>query len=89
MPPITYITAADVAAMTGYTVATVRAKFADGSLPAYRLHSGHWRAIESEICAVMQGRPVTSRGDGVDIRTAMRTALRRSAARVIRRAPPP
>lgn len=87
--PITYITAADVAAMTGYTVATVRAKFADGSLPAYRLHSGHWRAIESEIRAVMQGRPVTSRGEGADITAAVRAALRRSAARVVRRAPPP
>jgi len=81
----TYITAARVAQITGYTVDTVRAKFADGSLPAHRLGgTGHWRAVESEIRAAVEGKPI-HKANGVDIRAALRSSMDKAAVRVVRR----
>jgi excisionase family DNA binding protein len=82
-----YLTANQVAEITGYSVDTVRAKFADGSLPAHRLGRGHWRATEAEIRDAMQGR-VTQRGQGApgfDFAACMREGIDRAAVRVARR----
>lgn len=83
-----YLTAEEVAVLTGYSVATVRAKFADGSLPGYRLGRGPWRAVEGEIRAAMQGRRVVVGGDRREardvIREAMQAGLRKAALRVAR-----
>lgn len=82
-----YLTANQVAEITGYSVDTVRAKFADGSLPAHRLGHGHWRATESEIRDAMQGR-VAQRGQGahgIDFSAALRAGIDKAAVRVARR----
>lgn len=82
-----YLTASQVAELTGYSVDTVRAKFADGSLPAHRIGGrGHWRALEPEIRAAIEGRPHSRATAGVDIRQSIRRALDKAAIQVARRA---
>jgi excisionase family DNA binding protein len=75
------LTTAQVAAITNYSVDTVRAKFASGELPGRRNGKGHWRAVEAEILAAIA--PNGQRNQN-DIAARVRAGLRRSALNVKR-----